>query len=87
MERWELTAQLISLVAANGWIDPARKYLFITAGYGVSGNFNDLWVFNYDTSSMQWAWVDGTSIVNSGGFYSALGTPHTRNIYAARNSS
>jgi hypothetical protein len=77
------------------WTTPdGDLWLFGGAGFdskGVLGNLNDLWMF--DPSSMQWEWVDGSSVLvatnSSGatgvpGVYGTLGTPAASNTPGGR---
>jgi len=75
---------------AISWID-SSNILWLFGGYGndsvdsgLSGELNDLWKF--DTSSGQWTWVSGSSVVNQRGVYGTMGTPEESNTPGARDS-
>jgi N-acetylneuraminic acid mutarotase len=82
---------------ASGWIDSSGNlWLFGGDGFdaiGQQGQLNDLWEFN--TSSSQWAWMGGSSTVGCGttkfgtqcgqpGVYGTLGTPAAGNVPGGR---
>lgn len=73
--------------ASVSWQDTAGNlWLFGGYGYdsnGVLGYLNDLWKFS--PSSGQWAWISGSSTVDSPGTYSVLN--QTNNIPCARGWS
>jgi N-acetylneuraminic acid mutarotase len=74
---------------AVSWTDRSGNlWLFGGDGYdatGANGVFNDLWVFN--TSTMEWAWMGGSHIVNRGGKYGKLGLPSVNNIPGSREGN
>jgi hypothetical protein len=66
----------------SSWIDRLGNiWLFGGGGYDGAGNsggvLNDLWVYNPSTS--QWAWVNGSSTLNSPGSYGTKGIGTTAN--------
>lgn len=88
---------------ASSWIDSSGNFwLFGGYGYDSAGTLvylNDLWEFNPSTD--QWAWMDGSSTVSGTcfqtagitycggqlGVYGTLGTPGTGNIPTGREAA
>lgn len=71
------------------WID-SNGNLWLFAGYGfdASGNLgvlNDLWEFN--STTVQWTWMGGSSEVNQPGVYGTLGAFAAGNIPAGRQKA
>jgi N-acetylneuraminic acid mutarotase len=70
---------------AVSWID-GRGYLWLFGGRGVGGNglglLNDLWEFNSSTD--EWAWMGGSSTIPQSSVYGTMGTPATGNIPGGR---
>jgi len=79
--------------SAAGWLDSSgHLWLFGGKGNAASGLviwLNDMWEFN--TSTNEWAWMGGSSKVPSNGFppgvYGTLGTPAPENIPGGRDAS
>ncbi len=73
----------------SSWIDKSGNlWLFDGWGYDANGNeseLNDLWEFNSTTH--QWAWMGGSSIGDQAGTYGTLGTPASGNIPGGRDSA
>lgn len=69
-----------------GWIDSSGNlWLFGGSGLdstGTSGALNDLWEFN--PTSNQWAWMNGSDTVNGAGIYGTLGVAAAANDPGAR---
>jgi N-acetylneuraminic acid mutarotase len=72
---------------AATWTDSSGNlWLFGGNGYDVANNYgplNDLWEFN--TSTNQWAWMGGSSTTGSFGVLGALGAPAAANVPGARD--
>jgi hypothetical protein len=77
------------------WADTGGNlWLFGGQGYdgaGQAGDLNDLWEFNPSTG--EWAWIDGTSVESCGGLgcyepgvYGTQGTPAVANIPGSRQN-
>ena len=71
---------------ATGWVD-ASGNLWLFGGYGINSSdtlavLNDLW--EYQTSSNQWVWINGYYTGNYAGVYGALGTSSSGNIPGSR---
>ena len=68
------------------WTDlSGNLWLFGGGGYdstGASGDLNDLW--EYSTSSHQWAWMGGSKLANQRGAFGTFGQFHSGNIPGAR---
>ncbi|MGA2071482.1 MAG: hypothetical protein ABSG97_09040 [Sedimentisphaerales bacterium] len=63
-------------------------YLFGGNGYDANGTFgllNDLWRFN--TSSTNWTWLSGSSLINQYGVYGTMGVSSSTNTPGARGWS
>ena len=71
---------------ASSWTDGSGNFwLFGGLGYGANGNtsvLNDLWEFN--PSTKEWAWMDGSNTGDEPGVYGTLGTPAAGNIPRSR---
>ena len=62
----------------SNWTDSSgHLWLFGGTNNGGSTYLNDLWEFN--TSTSQWAWMDGGSTTDQSGVYGTLGTPAAAN--------
>jgi N-acetylneuraminic acid mutarotase len=79
-------------VGAAAWIDSSGNlWLFGGYGYDSTGNLsyqNDVW--EYNTSTKQWAWMGGSSVGIGGGqpgVYGTLGTASAANIPGSRASA
>jgi N-acetylneuraminic acid mutarotase len=72
--------------AAATWTDSNNNlWVFGGLGYdinGTEGELNDLWEFN--STSHQWAWMGGNSTVNQPGLYGAYGASSTSYIPGGR---
>jgi hypothetical protein len=70
------------------WTDSSGNFwLFGGTGYdstGTEGVLNDLWEFN--TTTKQWTWVNGSSTVNAKGNYGTQGTSAASNAPGSRNN-
>jgi N-acetylneuraminic acid mutarotase len=79
--------------SSSSWTDRSGNlWIFGGFGYGVSTNsnsagveLNDLWEFN--SSTMQWAWIGGSSTGNQPGVYGTLGVPAAGNIPGGRGNN
>jgi hypothetical protein len=76
--------------AAVLWNDSyGNSYLFGGQGYGSSstseGRLNDLWYFN--TSSLNWKWLKGSSEIDQIGFYEQIGVESVNNTPGGRQGS
>ena len=73
----------------SNWNDSSGNFwLFGGNGFdsaGMSGDLNDLWLFN--PSTRQWTWEGGASTVNQPGVYGTLGSPAPANVPSARDSA
>jgi N-acetylneuraminic acid mutarotase len=73
---------------AVSWTDSSGNFwLFGGTGYdstGTEGVLNDLWEFN--TATKQWTWVNGSSTVNAKGNYGTQGTSASSNVPGSRNN-
>jgi len=67
---------------ALSWLDPSGKLWLFGGGYGNSSFFNDLWKF--DTTTLEWTWVSGSSAVDQAGIYGTKGTAAPSNVPGAR---
>jgi len=71
---------------AFSWTDSSGDiWLFGGDGYNDNGNaggLNDLWEFT--PSTIQWAWMGGSSTVDQSGVYGTLGTPAAGNVPGGR---
>ena len=74
---------------AMTWTDSDGNFwLFGGQGYDAtvySGYLNDLWEFN--PSTMEWAWMGGSNAVNQPGVYGTLGTHASANNPGARQTA
>jgi N-acetylneuraminic acid mutarotase len=52
---------------------------------GAYGDLNDLW--EYNPTTMEWAWISGSTTVESGGNYGSLRTPASGNLPCSRDSA
>ena len=72
---------------AISWVDGSGNFwLFGGSGYdgvGTSGYLSDLWEFN--SSSKQWAWMSGSHYANGYGAYGTIGTPSVYNHPGGRS--
>jgi len=76
---------------ATGWVDGSSNF-WLFGGYGINATgtpviLNDLW--EYQNSSKQWVWYNGSYNGNSAGYYGTLSTLSSSNMpgsryYAAR---
>jgi N-acetylneuraminic acid mutarotase len=71
---------------AMGWTD-ANGNLWLFGGYGfdsagTADNLNDLW--EYNTSTAEWTWIDGFDTVDHPGIYGTLGVSGSSNIPGTR---
>ena len=74
-------------LAAN-WTDSSGNlWLFggEVGGNSSALNLNDLWEFN--PSTKEWAWMDGSGTVDQFGIYGAMGTPAPANVPGSRESA
>ncbi len=75
--------------AASYWTDSSGNlWLFGGFGFDANGNFgylNDLWEFNSSTN--QWAWMGGSSTAYQPGVYGTLGVPAAGNIPGSRQTA
>ena len=74
---------------AVSWID-GNDDLWLFGGQGrdasnATGNLNDLWKF--DTDSLMWTWISGSSSVNQFGIYGIKGIADESNVPGARYQS
>jgi N-acetylneuraminic acid mutarotase len=69
---------------AAGWTD-ASGNLWLFAGEGPEGFFNDLWRF--DPATVEWTWMGGSSTTGQPGVYGVLETPAAGIIPGARESA
>jgi N-acetylneuraminic acid mutarotase len=72
---------------ANGsWIDSSGNFWLFGGGgldsTGTDGVLNDLWEFN--PTSKQWAWMNGSDTVNATGVYGTLGVAAAANVPGGR---
>ncbi len=71
------------------WVDSSGNlWLFGGEGIvppGVNGDLNDLWKF--DTNTLQWTWVSGSSTGNQDGIYGTMGTAAAANAPGSRNGA
>jgi len=78
-----------SRLAGAGWVDQSGNFwLFGGLGYDSAGsvsNINDLW--EYSTSSGQWAWMGGSDTVDASGVYGTLKHAAAGNIPGARSGA
>jgi N-acetylneuraminic acid mutarotase len=64
------------------WTDPSGNF-WLFGGYVYNvGELNDLW--EYNTSTNQWAWISGSSAGTQPGVYGTLGTPAAGNMPGGR---
>jgi N-acetylneuraminic acid mutarotase len=75
--------------SANAWTDK-NGALWLFGGTGIfspdlTGLLNDLWKF--DTTSMQWTWVAGSSSANQDGIYGTEGIAAAANVPGCRSSA
>jgi N-acetylneuraminic acid mutarotase len=63
------------------WKD-ASGNLYVSAGIGTAGRFNDLWRFNPTVS--QWTWLSGSNTINQPGVYGTKGVSSPTNIPGSR---
>jgi hypothetical protein len=79
-----------SRLSASSWID-SQGNLWLFGGFtftnasGGYGYLNDLWEFNSSTN--EWAWMGGSNTVNQSGIYGTVGTPATGNVPGSRNGA
>jgi len=66
------------------WIDKSGN-LWLFGGVSMSGNLNDLWVYN--PTKATWAWVSGSSTAGAAGVYGTKGTAAATNLPGARFSA
>jgi N-acetylneuraminic acid mutarotase len=64
--------------------------IWLFGGYGLdvnagTGSLNDLWMFNTTTS--QWTWMTGSSVMNASGVYGTQGASSTTTILGAREAA
>lgn len=75
-----------SRMNAVAWTDSGGNlWMFGGGGFDSEdedGGLNDLWEFN--PSTMQWAWMGGSDLGGQAGVYGTLGTPAAGNIPGAR---
>jgi len=75
--------------SSASWIDGSGDlWLFGGIGFDSQGNngyLNDLWEFN--TTSLTWTWIDGANLADQAGVYGTEGTPATTNIPPGRISA
>lgn len=62
------------------WTINDKLYLF--GGINSNGFFNDLWV--YDTNTSNWTWLSGSSLLNQTGNYGVKGVSSPNNVPGAR---
>jgi Galactose oxidase, central domain len=72
--------------ASVSWFDASGNF-WLFGGYNLSATgqpnaFNDLWEFN--TTTNQWTWVSGASVVNQTAVYGQLGVADPGNVPGAR---
>jgi hypothetical protein len=76
---------------ASGWTDASGNFWLFggsgldSAGTNAGAELNDLW--EYSTSSGEWAWINGPNIANGTGTYGTLGALAPGNIPGSRDSS
>jgi N-acetylneuraminic acid mutarotase len=75
---------------ASSWTDRnGNLWLFGGVGFGDAkndwGDQNDLWEFNLST--MEWAWIAGSSIGAQAGVYGTMGTPAAGNVPGVRQQA
>jgi N-acetylneuraminic acid mutarotase len=70
------------------WTDSSGNFwLFGGTGYdstGTEGELNDLWEFN--TTTKQWTWINGSNTVNVKGNYGTLGVSAASNVPGSRDN-
>ncbi len=76
---------------ATIWQDVSSN-LYFFGGFGFAsssnpgaGHLNDLW--KYDPVSGAWTWLNGPTVINSGGLYGTMGVPSSTNSPGARYSN
>ncbi len=78
-----------SRFSASAWADTTGQFwLFGGAGYDANGQYgdlNDLWDFNSSTN--EWAWMGGSEANSSPGIFGVLGTPAPANVPGARQEA
>jgi N-acetylneuraminic acid mutarotase len=62
----------------NFWLYGGNGYV----SAGENGNFNDLWEF--DPTTKEWTWINGSSTANAPAVYGTMGTASTSNTPGAR---
>jgi N-acetylneuraminic acid mutarotase len=69
------------------WESGGKLYLFGGSGYAASGqgHLNDLW--EYDTATSNWRWLEGSSSSFQVGIYGTQGTADVANTPGARTNS
>jgi hypothetical protein len=72
--------------ASVSWFDASGNF-WVFGGYNLSPTgqpnaFNDLWEFN--TATNQWTWVNGANFVNQTATYGQTGVPASTNVPGAR---
>jgi len=72
------------IMPATATDSQGNLWLFGGGGSNYAG-FNDLWEFN--PSTKQWTWVNGSSTGNAPGSWGVMGSPAATNIPSARNSA
>ncbi len=74
---------------ASSWADKSGAlWLFGGNGMympGLTGLLTDLWKF--DTTSMQWTWIAGSSLANQDGVYGSRGTAAAENTPGSRSNA
>jgi N-acetylneuraminic acid mutarotase len=74
---------------AVSWTDNSGNlWLFGGFGYdfpGAEGSFNDLWRF--DVTTLEWAWISGSSVRNEAGEYGTQGVAAEDNVPSARDGA
>jgi N-acetylneuraminic acid mutarotase len=71
------------------WVDASGNF-WLFGGYGYDadgevGQLNDLWEFN--PSTKEWAWMNGSSMADDSGVYGTLGSPAAGNTPGGRTSA
>ena len=72
---------------AASWTDSSSNFWLFGGGLNhstvsVSGQFNDLWLWDFNAS--EWEWVSGSNTPNAPGNYGTLNVPSTTNVPGAR---
>jgi N-acetylneuraminic acid mutarotase len=70
---------------ASAWTDSSGNLWLFGGGGGVSGEYNDLWLFS--PGSGDWTWVGGADQTNTSGSYGSQGVASASNAPGSRQSA